>query len=138
MPHDFDLIVIGAGSGGVAASRRAAAHGAKVAVVDERWATVGSSNIDPYSLLMSREANLFVRDQTFAQGLRVELLQMIQTGARRVGPQHWAARSPLAKAASWVAYGVVRVAMGFLGYGGDEWWRGRRRPRKAVDTSTRH
>ena len=34
MGHDFDLIVIGAGSGGVAASRRAALHGAKVAVVE--------------------------------------------------------------------------------------------------------
>jgi hypothetical protein len=27
----------------------------------------------------------------------------------------------------WVAYGVVRVAMGFMGYGGNEWWRGTRR-----------
>ena len=34
MPEDFDLVVIGAGSGGVAASRRAAAHGAKVAIVE--------------------------------------------------------------------------------------------------------
>ncbi len=34
MAHDFDLIVIGAGSGGVAASRRAASHGAKVAVIE--------------------------------------------------------------------------------------------------------
>ena len=32
--HDFDLITLGAGSGGVAASRRAALHGAKVAVVE--------------------------------------------------------------------------------------------------------
>lgn len=102
---------------------------AKVAVVDERWATVGSSNIDPYSLLMSREANLFVRDAGFAGKLRHELLQMIQTGARRVGPQHWAARSPFAKAVSWAAYGFVRVAMGFLGYGGNEWFRGRRKRR---------
>jgi glutathione reductase (NADPH) len=31
---DFDLITLGAGSGGVAASRRAAAHGAKVAIVE--------------------------------------------------------------------------------------------------------
>ena len=100
---------------------------AKVAVIDNRWATVGSSNIDPYSLLMSREANLFVRGPEFASKLRLELLQMIQTGARRVGPQHWAARSPIAKAVSWAAYGFVRVAMGFLGYGGNEWWRGRRR-----------
>jgi cardiolipin synthase len=35
---------------------------AKVAVVDEDWATVGSSNIDPFSLLLAREANLVVRE----------------------------------------------------------------------------
>jgi glutathione reductase (NADPH) len=34
MTHDFDLITLGAGSGGVAASRRAALHGAQVAVVE--------------------------------------------------------------------------------------------------------
>ena len=38
---------------------------AKVAVIDDQWATVGSSNIDPYSLLMAREANVFVRDSRF-------------------------------------------------------------------------
>jgi hypothetical protein len=26
------------------------------------------------------------------------------------------------KAAIWLAYGVVRVAMGLLGYGGNEWF----------------
>jgi cardiolipin synthase len=39
---------------------------AKVAVVDDHWATVGSSNIDPYSLLLAREANLAVYDAPFA------------------------------------------------------------------------
>jgi cardiolipin synthase A/B len=114
-------------SGGVAIEEyhRSFLH-AKVAVVDERWSTVGSSNIDPYSLLMSREANPFVRDAGLAAELRTELLQMVQTGARRVGPQHWAARSPLVKGVCWMAYGLVRVAMGLLGYGGNEWWRGRR------------
>lgn len=34
MTTDFDLITIGAGSGGVAASRRAAAHGARVLIVE--------------------------------------------------------------------------------------------------------
>jgi glutathione reductase (NADPH) len=34
--HDYDLITLGAGSGGVAASRRAALHGAKVAIVEGR------------------------------------------------------------------------------------------------------
>ncbi|MEP7276825.1 MAG: cardiolipin synthase ClsB [Betaproteobacteria bacterium] len=98
---------------------------AKVAVVDDRWATVGSSNIDPFSFLMGREANVFVRDPRFADGLRVELLAMIDAGARQVPPERWAGRSRLAKALSWIAYGVVRVGMGMLRYGGDEWWRGR-------------
>ena len=35
--YNFDLITIGAGSGGVRASRIAAAHGARVAVVEERY-----------------------------------------------------------------------------------------------------
>ena len=96
---------------------------AKVAVVDSQWATVGSSNIDPYSFLMSREANVFVRDAGFAGDLRVELLRMIEAGSRPVPQQGWAQRSRLAKAMSWIAYGIVRVAMGMLRYGGDEWWR---------------
>ncbi len=99
---------------------------AKVAVIDGRWSTVGSSNIDPYSLLMAREANLFVRDRAFAEQLRGELTRMIETGARRVGSQNWARRPRLYKAANWVAYGIVRLAMGWLGYGGNEWFRGRR------------
>jgi cardiolipin synthase len=96
---------------------------AKVAVVDGQWATVGSSNIDPYSFLMSREANVFVRDADFANELRDELVKMIEEGSRPVPPQHWAQRSRFAKAVSWIAYGIVRVGMGMLRYGGDEWWR---------------
>ncbi len=42
---------------------------AKVAVVDDDWATVGSSNIDPLSLLLNLEANVVVRDAEFAQAL---------------------------------------------------------------------
>ena len=102
---------------------------AKVAVIDDRWATVGSSNIDPYSLLMSREANLFVRDAGFADTLRGELAHMIKAGARPVEAEQWRTRSILSKAACWIAYGIVRVAMGMLGYGGNEWWRGAARKR---------
>lgn len=38
---------------------------AKVALVDDDWATVGSSNIDPLSLLLNLEANVIVRDAVF-------------------------------------------------------------------------
>jgi cardiolipin synthase len=99
---------------------------AKVAVVDDHWATVGSSNIDPYSLLMAREANVFVRDHEFAGELRRALVEMIETGATPVAPLHWRSRSPWYKTAIWVAYGIVRLAMGFVGYGGNEWFPSRR------------
>ena len=97
---------------------------AKIAVVDDRWATVGSSNIDPYSLLMAREANVFVREAAFAGDVRAEIEKMIVEGARPLGPQDWASRSRLHKAMVWIAYGVVRAAMGLLGYGGNEFFRG--------------
>ena len=42
---------------------------AKVALVDDEWATVGSSNIDPLSLLLNLEANVIVRDAAFADEL---------------------------------------------------------------------
>ena len=108
---------------GIAEYSRSFLH-AKVAVIDDRWATVGSSNIDPYSLLMARESNIVVRDARFADRLRVELVAIIDGGARRVAPLSWRARPWHEKAVCWIAYGVVRVAMGVLGFGGHEWWRG--------------
>ncbi|MEP7329645.1 MAG: cardiolipin synthase ClsB [Betaproteobacteria bacterium] len=95
---------------------------AKVAVVDGTWATVGSSNIDPYSLLMAREANVFVRNPLFAEQLRVELAEMVDGGSTRVEAERWAGRSLVAKAVTWIAYGLVRAGMGLLGYGGNEWF----------------
>jgi len=104
---------------------------AKVAVVDDSWATVGSSNIDPYSLLMAREANIVVRDPYFAGQLGGELKRMISDGARAVLRQDWERRPRLYKGVIWIAYGIVRVAMGVLGYGGNEWFRGPARWRRA-------
>ena len=95
---------------------------AKVAVVDDIWATVGSSNIDPYSLLMAREANVIVRDRGFNDNLKGQLRDLIATGSRRVVPDDWHSRSRPYKAAIWIAYGIVRMAMGLVGYGGNDWF----------------
>jgi cardiolipin synthase A/B len=95
---------------------------AKVAVVDDHWSTVGSSNIDPYSLLMAREANVFVRDRGFNAQLRAQLREMVTVGSLPVVSADWRGKPRLYKAAIWVAYGIVRLAMGFLGYGGTEWF----------------
>ncbi len=46
---------------------------AKVARVDSAWATVGSSNIDPLSLLLNLEANVVVRDKAFTEALAKRL-----------------------------------------------------------------
>jgi len=57
---------------------------AKVAVVDDRWATVGSSNLDPTSLSLNLEANIVVRDATFATQLREKIEQLMQQRCERV------------------------------------------------------
>src|SRR5690606_36307513 len=62
---------------------------AKVAVIDDHWATVGSSNIDPFSLLVAREANVAVRDRGFARQLRDSLQEAMASGAVEVaGIEH--------------------------------------------------
>lgn len=50
---------------------------AKVAVVDGRWATVGSSNLDPLSLSLNLEANVVIVDAGFGTELRARLLQLL-------------------------------------------------------------
>jgi cardiolipin synthase len=95
---------------------------AKVAVTDEVWATVGSCIIDPYSLLMAREANVIIRDRGFNAELKGQLRDLIASGARRVVPDDWQSRSRPYKAAIWIAYGIVRMAMGLVGYGGNDWF----------------
>ncbi|RTL29701.1 MAG: cardiolipin synthase ClsB [Burkholderiales bacterium] len=46
---------------------------AKVLCVDDEWATVGSSNLDPLSLVLNLEANLIVKDRQFVRALSAEL-----------------------------------------------------------------
>lgn len=50
-------------------------HG-KVALVDDSWATVGSSNLDPLSLSFNLEANLLIRDRAFNQLLHEHLSEL--------------------------------------------------------------
>lgn len=82
---------------------------AKVAVVDRKWATVGSSNIDPYSLLLAREANVAVYDETFAGDLQRALEAAIIDESSVVDAAACGRRTRLQRGLSWVAYQVVRV-----------------------------
>jgi cardiolipin synthase len=58
-------------------------HG-KVAVVDDDWATVGSSNLDPLSLSLNLEANLILKSRAFAHDLGQRLESLIETDCREV------------------------------------------------------
>ncbi|HSF72040.1 MAG TPA: phospholipase D-like domain-containing protein, partial [Methylotenera sp.] len=88
----------------------------KVAVIDQEWATVGSSNIDPFSLLLAREANIIVKDKHFAQELRSDIMQSIQAGAYHVLANEWSNRHIFKRFLSWLAYGLVRAFVGLIGY----------------------
>jgi cardiolipin synthase len=85
---------------------------AKVAVVDDDWATVGSSNIDPLSLLLNLEANAVVRDAAFARGLAGRFEQAcaasyeVKAPPLREGWRRWLSRGVVA----WCANAYLRVA----------------------------
>jgi cardiolipin synthase len=89
---------------------------AKVAVIDEHWSTVGSSNLDPFSLLLSLEANVVVDNQEFAKKLKHSLEQAIHIGARRTSEKSWRDQTIGLRLASWLSYGLVRFMTGIAGY----------------------
>ena len=59
--------------------RKTQLHG-KVAVVDDQWATVGSSNYDGLSLFINQEANIVVHDTGFACELREHIEHAVADG----------------------------------------------------------
>mgnify|MGYP000632687224 FL=1 len=88
---------------------------AKVAVVDGHWATVGSSNLDPFSLLLAREANVVVRDPAFAQDLQASLSDAMGTGATRVDLYSFAQRPWWQQVVDWGASLVLRFGVFLTG-----------------------
>lgn len=89
---------------------------AKVAVIDSHWATVGSSNLDPFSLLLALEANVVVENSTFATALKESLEQAIYKDARRILGIAWRSNPLTRRMLSWLCYGLVRFMIGIAGY----------------------
>ena len=58
-------------------------HG-KVAVIDDEWATVGSSNLDPLSLSLNLEANVVIRDRAFNEDLSARLDALMQHNCKLI------------------------------------------------------
>ncbi|MFT3804241.1 MAG: cardiolipin synthase ClsB [Burkholderiaceae bacterium] len=74
--------------------RRRPMH-AKVAVVDDEWATIGSCNLDPLSLTLNLEANLIVRDRDFNRQIRDKLEALARGDCANIEVDEFETRPPL-------------------------------------------
>ncbi len=92
---------------------------AKVAVIDPEharsWATVGSSNLDPLSLLLAREANLLVLDAEFARALHQRLQRAMNEGGQVVVAERFAQRGRRERLREWLALALMRLALWLTG-----------------------
>jgi cardiolipin synthase A/B len=88
---------------------------AKVAVIDPHhdrpWATVGSSNLDPLSLLLAREANVVVADKTFANQLHQRLVLAMDQQSTRVVATDYTQRPWPHRILDRVAFILMRMAL---------------------------
>ena len=93
---------------------------AKVAVVDPQrerpWATVGSSNLDPLSLLLAREANVVVVDRAFARQLHQRLERVIAEHSEPVSQESILRRAWQQRWRDRLAFGLMRLALLLSGH----------------------
>lgn len=85
----------------------------KVAVIDSEWSTVGSSNIDPLSLMLANEANVFIQDAQFASELKADINHTIHS-AEPVTLETWGKSSLFKRFFSWIIYEFVKFFLSFL------------------------
>jgi len=86
----------------------------KVAVIDHEWATVGSSNFDTFSLLLSREANIVVEDKPFAKWLEADIERTIAEGACEILAEDWNRGNYLKRTLSAMVYFIIRMFTGLV------------------------
>jgi cardiolipin synthase len=88
---------------------------AKVAVVDGKWLTVGSSNLDPFSLLLAREANVVAHNPPMAQALQASLVDAMARNSDRVDPQTYLSRGWRERLVDAFASAVLRFGVFLTG-----------------------
>ncbi len=81
-------------------------HG-KVALADDEWATVGSSNLDPLSLALNLEANLIIQSKVFNQHLYEHLQSLAKSNCKPINLR-------VAKHGYWWRLIFVSVSFHFL------------------------
>ena len=88
---------------------------AKVAVIDSVWATVGSSNLEPLSLLLAREANVVLRDPHFAQVLHQRVRKAIDQQSVQMDPLRYAQRGRWQRTLDVLALLILRIGLFVVG-----------------------
>ncbi len=92
---------------------------AKVALMDSPQGallTIGSSNLDPLSLLLAREANLLIRSDKVAAELREHLQQAIAQHGRPVHRHAHEGRPWIERLLGGVAYALMRLVILLTGH----------------------
>ncbi len=89
---------------------------AKVAVIDDDWSTVGSSNCDGLSLFLNQEANVVVRDAAFARSMREHIQRGIADGVE-IHRDHFVHVGRFRRAGYEVAYFFYRLTMRIFAIG---------------------
>lgn len=81
---------------------------AKLALVDDEWSTVGSSNLDPLSLSLNLEANVSIRDRAFNAFVDQRLQWLIARHCREIGPDDLPPRTPLRTLSRLLVFHAIR------------------------------
>lgn len=87
---------------------------AKVAVIDGDWATVGSSNMDPFSFQLAREANILIKDAAFTKRLADDLLSAIQCDSDKIIVEKWHSITFPQKLLMRICYAMVRLTQNLV------------------------
>ncbi len=90
-------------------------HG-KIALVDDEWSTVGSSNLDPLSLALNLEANVMIRDRGFNQQLHASLQRLIEHSCTEIKLPDQAKPSLWRNVRNAVLFHVLRRYPAWLGW----------------------
>src|SRR5690606_25153461 len=83
---------------------------ANVAAIDD-YSLVGPSNLDPFSRLLARQANVLIQDAPFTRDLQAKLEYEIEHNATRVHQEHYQRLGWLSRLVDYLAYGMLRLGV---------------------------
>ena len=84
--------------------------------MDRRWSTVGSTNLDPLSMLLAREANVMTTDRRFSSLLHSHLDGLVQQAGQLLDTDALGQRPWVQRQLDRVAFAVMRTMLFVTGH----------------------